>query len=37
VAEYASDLFNRSTAEYLGAWLVRVLETVAANPQIPAG
>ncbi|MFD0279799.1 amino acid adenylation domain-containing protein, partial [Kitasatospora sp. NPDC127111] len=35
--EYATDLFDRSTAEALGARLVTVLEAVAADPDIRVG
>jgi amino acid adenylation domain-containing protein len=37
VVEFASDLFDRSTAERLAARLVQLLETVAADPRIPVG
>jgi amino acid adenylation domain-containing protein/non-ribosomal peptide synthase protein (TIGR01720 family) len=35
--EYSEDMFERATAETLAAWLVRVIEQVAAGPEIPAG
>ncbi|MER7758065.1 amino acid adenylation domain-containing protein, partial [Kitasatospora sp. NPDC097643] len=35
--EYAADLFDRRTAEWLGACLVRVLEAVAAFPDVRVG
>ncbi|MER7756256.1 amino acid adenylation domain-containing protein [Kitasatospora sp. NPDC097643] len=35
--QYAADLFDRRTAEWLGACLVRVLEAVAAFPDVRVG
>ncbi|NEA27368.1 non-ribosomal peptide synthetase [Actinomadura bangladeshensis] len=35
--EYATDLFDRGTAESIAARFVRVLEQVARDPDVPAG
>jgi amino acid adenylation domain-containing protein len=35
--EFASDLFDRATAESIAARLVRVLEAIAADPRQPIG
>ncbi|MGV9539695.1 AMP-binding protein, partial [Streptosporangium sandarakinum] len=37
VLQYATDLFDRGTAETIAARLVRLLEAVAADPDVPIG
>ncbi|MEU9837548.1 AMP-binding protein, partial [Streptosporangium sp. NPDC048047] len=37
VLQYATDLFDRATAEAIAARLVRLLEAVAADPDTPIG
>lgn len=37
VVEYAADLFDHETAALISRWLVRVVERLAADPDLPIG